>query len=113
MSGVRIRVEVRAGRITLARPEALNALSYEMVRSIDDALTALGQKPPPPTLRTTLAPMLLGEAGPRVWEHRNGLARKPAQQPGCLGMMAIDLPHGARITGLRVTGRNGGNGKGG
>ncbi|NKX46134.1 enoyl-CoA hydratase/isomerase family protein [Roseicyclus persicicus] len=33
-----IRVEGRAGRITLRRPQALNALSYDMVRAIDAAL---------------------------------------------------------------------------
>lgn len=40
MSGVAIRVEGRAGRITLTRPQALNALSYEMVRAIEDAIDA-------------------------------------------------------------------------
>lgn len=35
-----IRVEGRAGRITLNRPAALNALSYEMCRAIEAALDA-------------------------------------------------------------------------
>jgi enoyl-CoA hydratase len=35
-----IRIEGRAGRITLRRPAALNALSYDMVRAIDAALIA-------------------------------------------------------------------------
>jgi enoyl-CoA hydratase len=36
--GITIRKEGRAGRITLARPEALNALSYAMCMAIDAAL---------------------------------------------------------------------------
>ncbi len=38
MNDVAIRVEGRVGRITLKRPEALNALTYEMVRAIAEAL---------------------------------------------------------------------------
>ncbi|MEM7508198.1 MAG: enoyl-CoA hydratase/isomerase family protein [Pseudomonadota bacterium] len=35
-----IRVEGRAGRITLNRPQALNALTYDMLRAIEDAVDA-------------------------------------------------------------------------
>lgn len=38
MSDIRIRVEGVAGRITLDRPEALNALTYDMCRAIEAAL---------------------------------------------------------------------------
>lgn len=38
MGDIRIRKAGRAGRITLTRPKALNALSYEMCRAIDAAL---------------------------------------------------------------------------
>lgn len=38
MADVSIRVEGCAGRITLTRPEALNALSYEMCMAIENAL---------------------------------------------------------------------------
>jgi len=38
MSQTNIRIEGRAGRITLTRPEALNALSYEMCMAVDQAL---------------------------------------------------------------------------
>ncbi len=38
MSDITIRVTGRAGRITLTRPKALNALSYEMCLAIDAAL---------------------------------------------------------------------------
>jgi hypothetical protein len=38
MTDLHIRREGRAGRITLDRPQALNALSYEMCREIDAAL---------------------------------------------------------------------------
>jgi enoyl-CoA hydratase len=38
MSDIHIRGEGRAGRITLTRPQALNALTYEMVRAIEEAI---------------------------------------------------------------------------
>lgn len=38
MADVDIRIEGRAGRITLTRPQALNALSYEMCLAVDAAL---------------------------------------------------------------------------
>lgn len=38
MSDIHIRKEGRAGRITLTRPQALNALTYEMCLAIDAAL---------------------------------------------------------------------------
>ncbi len=38
MSDIEIRIEGRAGRITLNRPAALNALSYQMALAIDAAL---------------------------------------------------------------------------
>ena len=38
MSEALIRTEGRAGRITLNRPEALNALTWDMIRAIDAAL---------------------------------------------------------------------------
>ena len=40
MADILIRKEGRAGRITLNRPKALNALTYEMCRAIDAALIA-------------------------------------------------------------------------
>ena len=45
MADVHIRIEGRAGRITLTRPRALNALSYDMVRAIDGALVAWAADP--------------------------------------------------------------------
>ncbi|WP_071794924.1 enoyl-CoA hydratase/isomerase family protein [Natronohydrobacter thiooxidans] len=39
MADVQIRIEGRAGRITLTRPKALNALTYDMCLAIDAALT--------------------------------------------------------------------------
>ncbi len=38
MSDIAIRIEGRAGRITLTRPKALNALTYEMCLAVDAAL---------------------------------------------------------------------------
>lgn len=40
MSDVSIRREGRAGRVTLTRPNALNALNLDMARAIEDALDA-------------------------------------------------------------------------
>lgn len=40
MSEIAIRIEGRAGRITLNRPNALNALTYDMAMAINDALIA-------------------------------------------------------------------------
>jgi enoyl-CoA hydratase/carnithine racemase len=45
MSDIRIRREGRAGRITLARPRALNALSWQMAQAIDAALDAWRDDP--------------------------------------------------------------------
>jgi enoyl-CoA hydratase len=45
MSDVLIRTEGRAGRITLNRPEALNAVTYEMVLAIDAALKDWAEDP--------------------------------------------------------------------
>jgi len=38
MSDIRIRRTGRAGRITLNRPDALNAMTYDMCRAIEAAL---------------------------------------------------------------------------
>ena len=40
MSDINIRIDGRAGRITLNRPDALNALTYEMVLAIEAAIDA-------------------------------------------------------------------------
>lgn len=40
MTEINIRIEGRAGRITLTRPEALNSLTVGMLRAIDQALDA-------------------------------------------------------------------------
>ncbi|MDO9524373.1 MAG: enoyl-CoA hydratase/isomerase family protein, partial [Gemmobacter sp.] len=45
MSDIDIRIEGRAGRITLTRPQALNALSYDMCMAIDAALIAWRDDP--------------------------------------------------------------------
>jgi enoyl-CoA hydratase len=45
MSDIDIRIEGRAGRITLNRPKALNALTYEMCLAVDAALRAWADDP--------------------------------------------------------------------
>ena len=40
MSDIDVRIEGKAGRITLTRPKALNSLTAEMLEAIGDALTA-------------------------------------------------------------------------
>ncbi|MBV1867837.1 MAG: enoyl-CoA hydratase/isomerase family protein [Marinosulfonomonas sp.] len=45
MSDINIRITGRAGRITLNRPKALNALSHAMVRAIDPMLVRWAQDP--------------------------------------------------------------------
>lgn len=45
MSDINIRIEGRAGRITLTRPQALNALTYEMCMAIDAALIQWAEDP--------------------------------------------------------------------
>ena len=38
MSDINLRIQGKAGRITLQRPEALNAMTYEMCLAIEKAL---------------------------------------------------------------------------
>jgi len=45
MSEARIRTDGHAGRITLNRPEALNALTWDMIRAIDTALLEWADDP--------------------------------------------------------------------
>ena len=60
MSDVAIRVEDRAGRITLNRPEALNALTLPMVKAVDAALTAW-------TNDTAVSQVVIDAAGKRAF----------------------------------------------
>ncbi len=45
MSDIDIRIDGRAGRITLTRPKALNALTYEMCLAVDAALRTWADDP--------------------------------------------------------------------
>jgi enoyl-CoA hydratase/carnithine racemase len=58
--GLRLGVEGRVGRITLDRPQALNALSLEMVHGIDRALAAWADDP-------AVAMVLIDGAGERAF----------------------------------------------
>ncbi len=60
MSDVLVRIEGRAGRITLNRPGSLNALTLPMVRAIDAALAAWADDP-------AVALVLVDGAGERAF----------------------------------------------
>ncbi len=60
MSDIRIRIEGRAGRITLTRPQALNALSHAMAEAIAEALEAWAEDP-------AVALVLIDAEGPRAF----------------------------------------------
>ncbi len=60
MSDILVRVEGRAGRITLNRPGALNALTHEMMEAIDRALEAWRGDP-------AVALVLIDGAGERAF----------------------------------------------
>lgn len=60
MADIHIRTEGRAGRITLTRPKALNALSHEMALAIDKALVAWRDDP-------TVALVVIDAEGPRAF----------------------------------------------
>lgn len=45
MTDLSIRIEGRAGRVTFTRPQALNALSYDMCKALDAALIAWRDDP--------------------------------------------------------------------
>jgi len=60
MSDIAIRVEGRAGRITLMRPQALNALTYDMIRAIEAALDGWAQD-------TAVALIVIDAAGDKAF----------------------------------------------
>lgn len=60
MSDIDIRIEGRAGRITLQRPEALNALTYEMCLAIEAALDNWAED-------AAVGLVLIDGAGPRAF----------------------------------------------
>lgn len=67
MSDIAIRVEGRAGRITLTRPQALNALTYEMCMAIDAALIAWRDDP-------AVQMVLIDAEGPRAFSSGGDIA---------------------------------------
>lgn len=60
MSDIHIRKEGKAGRITLTRPKALNALTWDMARAIDAALIAWADDP-------EVALIVMDAEGPRAF----------------------------------------------
>ncbi|WP_102109842.1 enoyl-CoA hydratase/isomerase family protein [Oceaniglobus roseus] len=68
MSDVLIRTEGRAGRITLNRPKALNALTHEMCLAIDAALIAWARDP-------AVALVLIDGAGEKAFCAGGDIAR--------------------------------------
>lgn len=78
------RIDGRAGRITLTRPQALNALSLPMVRAIDAALAAWADDP-------DVALVLIEGEGPRAFCSGGDIA--DVYQSGRRG----DFDHGRRF----------------
>ena len=68
MSDIAIRTEGRAGRVTLNRPEALNALTEEMGHALDAALRAWAGDP-------GVAVVVIDAAGPRAFCAGGDIAR--------------------------------------
>ncbi|MFC7705115.1 enoyl-CoA hydratase/isomerase family protein [Plastorhodobacter daqingensis] len=60
MDDIRIRIEGRAGRITLTRPQALNALSHPMCLAVEQALDGWRSDP-------EVALVLIDAEGPRAF----------------------------------------------
>lgn len=60
MSDIHIRIEGKTGRITLNRPEALNALTWDMCRQIDAALIAWAET-------DDVVQVLIDAMGPRAF----------------------------------------------
>jgi enoyl-CoA hydratase/carnithine racemase len=71
MSDVSIRIEGRVGRITLTRPQALNALTYEMCMEIDAALKAWRDDP-------SVQVLLIDAIGPRAFSSGGDIAEMHA-----------------------------------
>ncbi len=84
MSDVHIRTEGRAGRITLTRPEALNALSYEMSLAILDALDRWADD-------DAVALVILDAEGGRAFCAGGDLARIHADATGNKGRETVEF----------------------
>jgi enoyl-CoA hydratase len=67
MSDISIRIEGRAGRITLTRPQALNALTYEMCMAVDAALRGWRDD-------DRVAVVLIDAEGPRAFSSGGDIA---------------------------------------
>jgi enoyl-CoA hydratase len=84
MSDVQIRIEGTTGRITLTRPQALNALSYQMCLDMDAALIAWQDDP-------AVTQVLIDAEGPRAFCAGGDIAE--IYQRG----MACDYDYGRRF----------------
>ena len=84
MSEVHIRTQGRAGRITLTRPEALNALSYEMSLAILDALDSWADD-------DGVALVILDAEGGRAFCAGGDLARIHADATGNKGRETVEF----------------------
>jgi enoyl-CoA hydratase len=90
MSDVLIRTEGRAGRITLNRPKALNALTPAMCRAIDAALIAWAEDP-------AVAVVLIDAGGERAFCAGGDIAE--VYRSGSAGDLPCRATSGARNTG--------------
>jgi len=81
----------------------------QVVGQVNTALQALGQKPPPPSVKMTLTPNMV-QTAVSGWTHLQGLAQKPPTQTSASGMMSVSFPGPVQIVSLRAVGRNSGAG---
>ena len=88
--------------------EAEFAALQLVVRSINDALTALSIKPPPQPQATAFTPNLVPTTNlpGQQWQHQDGIAFAKGQTAAA-GMMDVQLPSGSTVNTLRLIGNKG------
>lgn len=80
-------------------------LLSQTVSQLNAALQALGQKPPPVSVKMTLTPNLI-QTAVNGWTHLQGIAQKPPTQTAASGMMSVSFPGSVQVLSLRAVGRN-------
>lgn len=80
-----------------------------VVKQISDALDTLSAAPPAKTVVTAVTPALVPTTtiAAQQWQHVPGAATAPPGQTTAHGMMGVQLPDGATVSGLRAVGNKG------